>query len=204
MEGDMGISINNLEARRTIALRTVLSNILSISHTVETCRDNRRPTQLLLLAMKPRSSYSKNRTVDFIKNTKAGIPSQLQHYPFGVSDSVPDPVPNPQPTVFFHDSYEAFDQYPQGVADIVGAESRLFGGAVLFDRGEGDADVCLLLGISHQGSLALYSTVLLSLAIDAKTNLLSAKMFSFIHLGRADFANASPLDMESSPLPFKA
>ena len=36
MEGDMGISINNLEARRTIALRTVLSNILSISHTVET------------------------------------------------------------------------------------------------------------------------------------------------------------------------
>ena len=79
--------------------------------------------------MEQRSSYSKNRTVDFIKNTKAGIPSQLQHYPFGVSDSVPDPVPNPQPTVFFRDSYEAFDQYPQGVADIVGAESRLFGGA---------------------------------------------------------------------------
>jgi len=87
---------------------------------------------------------------------------------------VPDPVPNPQPTVFFHDSYEALDRYPQGVADIVGywAEFRLFGGAVLFDGGEGDADVCLLPGISHQGSLALYSTVLLSLVIDAKTNLL--------------------------------
>lgn len=85
---------------------------------------------------------------------------------------MPDPVPNPQPTVFSHDSYEAFDQYPQGVADTVGAESRLFGGAVLFDRGEGDADVCLLLGISYQGPLALYSTVLLGLAIDTKSNLL--------------------------------
>lgn len=137
--------------------------------------------------------------MDFIKNTKAGIPSQLQHYPFGVSDSVPDPVPNPQPTVFFHDSYEAFDQYPQGVADIVGAESRLFGGAVLFDRGEGDADVCLLLGISHQGSLALYSTVLLSLAIDAKTNLLSAKLFSFIHLGRTDALTHIPASRNPDP-----
>ena len=137
--------------------------------------------------MEPRSSYSKNRTVDFIKNTKAGIPSQLQHYPFGVSDSVPDPVPNPQPTVFFHDSCEAFDQYPQGVADI------------LFDRGEGDADVCLLLGISHQGSLALYSTVLLSLAIDAKTNLLSAKMFSFIHLGRTDALTHIPASRNPDP-----
>ena len=87
---------------------------------------------------------------------------------------MPDPVPNPQPTVFFHDSYEAFHQYPQRVADIAGhwAESRLFGRAVLFDRGEDDADVCLLLGTSHQGSLALYSTVLLSLAIDVKPNLL--------------------------------
>jgi len=91
----MGTSINNLEARHTIALRTVLSNILSISYRRDICRDSRRPTQPLLLAMKPRSSYSKNRTVDFIRNTKAGIPSQLQHYPFRVSDPAPDPVPNP-------------------------------------------------------------------------------------------------------------
>ena len=36
MEGDVGTSINNLQAGHTIALRTVLSNILSMSHTVET------------------------------------------------------------------------------------------------------------------------------------------------------------------------
>ncbi|SPO03581.1 uncharacterized protein DNG_06264 [Cephalotrichum gorgonifer] len=40
------------------------------------------------------------------------------------------------PTAFVHMWYLDFDQYPEGVADAVGywAESRIFGGVVLFDR----------------------------------------------------------------------
>ncbi|KAL1861439.1 hypothetical protein VTK73DRAFT_7074 [Phialemonium thermophilum] len=50
---------------------------------------------------------------------------------------VAPPPPRP-PTVFFHAAYDALDQYPRGVADMVGywAESRVFGKVVLFDRGE--------------------------------------------------------------------
>lgn len=53
---------------------------------------------------------------------------------------------DPPPTVFFHVDYDAYNQYTQGIADVVGyrAEYRLFGGAVLFDRGESEAKVCLL------------------------------------------------------------
>ncbi|KAJ3546444.1 hypothetical protein NM208_g1995 [Fusarium decemcellulare] len=40
------------------------------------------------------------------------------------------------PTLFWHPWYHDYDQYPEGVADIAGywAESRIFGGVVLFDR----------------------------------------------------------------------
>lgn len=40
------------------------------------------------------------------------------------------------PSMFFHKQYLDYDQYPDGVADIVGywAEARIFGGVVLFDR----------------------------------------------------------------------
>lgn len=49
------------------------------------------------------------------------------------------------PTVFYHGGYIASDQYPRGVADVVGywAEARLFGGVVLFDRGEDGTSVCI-------------------------------------------------------------
>jgi hypothetical protein len=49
----------------------------------------------------------------------------------------------PFATIFYHESYEDYDQYPQGVADIVGywAELRIFGGVVLFDRGESGTGV---------------------------------------------------------------
>lgn len=42
----------------------------------------------------------------------------------------------PAPTMFYHTWYQDSDQYPNGVADIVGywAEARIFGGVVLFDR----------------------------------------------------------------------
>ena len=50
----------------------------------------------------------------------------------------------PPPTVFFRKDYDAIDQYPQGGADMVGywAEYRIFGGVVLFDRGESEIEVC--------------------------------------------------------------
>ncbi|KAH0438190.1 alcohol dehydrogenase [Colletotrichum camelliae] len=40
------------------------------------------------------------------------------------------------PTLFRHEWYHDHDQYPNGIADMVGywAESRIFGGVVLFDR----------------------------------------------------------------------
>ncbi|KAM3427769.1 hypothetical protein MY4824_009225 [Beauveria thailandica] len=46
------------------------------------------------------------------------------------------------PTAFCHRSYLASEQYPNGVADVVGywAEARIFGGVVVFDRGETDAE----------------------------------------------------------------
>jgi len=42
------------------------------------------------------------------------------------------------PTYFIHEDYGFYLQYPKGKADMVGywAESKLFGGVVLFDRGE--------------------------------------------------------------------
>ena len=42
----------------------------------------------------------------------------------------------PPPTYFSHKWYQDYDQYPDGVADGIGywAESRIFGGVVLFDR----------------------------------------------------------------------
>ncbi|KAN0102212.1 hypothetical protein V8E51_012722, partial [Hyaloscypha variabilis] len=43
-----------------------------------------------------------------------------------------------RPTDFMHEDYYYFQQYPKGVLDVVGywAEYHLFGGVVLFDRGE--------------------------------------------------------------------
>ncbi|KAK4224907.1 hypothetical protein QBC38DRAFT_283397 [Podospora fimiseda] len=42
------------------------------------------------------------------------------------------------PTPFYHRRYIDFDQYPNDIADIVGywAEARIFGGVVVFNRGE--------------------------------------------------------------------
>lgn len=45
--------------------------------------------------------------------------------------------------MFFHVDYMDYDQYPNGLADIAGywAEDRIFGGVVLFDRGDSGAEV---------------------------------------------------------------
>ncbi|RAQ73506.1 hypothetical protein COH20_005048 [Aspergillus flavus] len=48
-------------------------------------------------------------------------------------------VPHPrESTWFYHSDYLDYDQYPLGVPDVVGywAEKQVFGGVVLFDRGE--------------------------------------------------------------------
>jgi hypothetical protein len=49
----------------------------------------------------------------------------------------------PLKTVFFHQSYQNHDQYPNGIADIAGywAEAQIFGGVVLFDHGESESEV---------------------------------------------------------------
>lgn len=49
----------------------------------------------------------------------------------------PAPV-QPKLVELFHPSYTYWENYPHGLADIVGywVEYRLFGGVVLFDRGE--------------------------------------------------------------------
>ena len=47
------------------------------------------------------------------------------------------------PVAFWHRNYLCYDQYPRGIADIVGywAEARIFGGVVVFDRGEDEDEV---------------------------------------------------------------
>ncbi|KAI1076706.1 hypothetical protein F5B20DRAFT_555240 [Whalleya microplaca] len=48
----------------------------------------------------------------------------------------------PPPTTFFHWHYQASHQYPHGIADVVGywAEAKIFGGVVVFDRGESESE----------------------------------------------------------------
>jgi hypothetical protein len=48
-----------------------------------------------------------------------------------------------EPTVFYHGFYVAFDQYPNGLADVAGygAEAKIFGGVVVFDRGPSGVEV---------------------------------------------------------------
>ncbi|KAH6649497.1 hypothetical protein F5144DRAFT_588200 [Chaetomium tenue] len=50
----------------------------------------------------------------------------------------------PAPTLFHHEWYKDHEQYPRGVADMVGywAEARILGGVVLFDRRRPDAVPC--------------------------------------------------------------
>lgn len=70
---------------------------------------------------------------------EAWLTSRLQSEPQDRTEQ----INLPPHTWFWH--YEYFDhtQYPQGVADVVGywAETQVFGGVVLFDRGETDEEV---------------------------------------------------------------
>ncbi|KAG8164489.1 hypothetical protein KVR01_006407 [Diaporthe batatas] len=52
------------------------------------------------------------------------------------------PPPSPQPTLFFHSRYLDYENYPAGLGDMAAywAEDKIFGGVVLFDRGESDTE----------------------------------------------------------------
>ncbi|XEV03769.1 hypothetical protein FSHL1_009056 [Fusarium sambucinum] len=56
-----------------------------------------------------------------------------------LASEVRDIIP---PSAFFHTSYTYIDQYPQGLADVVGywAEGQIFGGVVVFDCGETESE----------------------------------------------------------------
>lgn len=49
----------------------------------------------------------------------------------------------PPPTLFWNGRYAEPSRYPNGLADVVGywAETQIFGGVVLFDRGESEDEV---------------------------------------------------------------
>ncbi|KAF5020031.1 hypothetical protein F66182_7967 [Fusarium sp. NRRL 66182] len=48
----------------------------------------------------------------------------------------------PSPIAFCHRAYRSYQQYPRGFADVAGywAESKIFGGVVVFDRGESEQE----------------------------------------------------------------
>ncbi len=49
----------------------------------------------------------------------------------------------PPPVAFYHREHVDYEQYPRGLQDVIGfwVEAKIFGGVLLFDRGETDADV---------------------------------------------------------------
>lgn len=85
---------------------------------------------------------------------KLGPYKQPPPRPFvGLPDDLPPSFPRMEimpyiktrPTEMYHDQYLNHDRYPNGVADMVGywTEYRIFGGVVLFDRGELGTEVSL-------------------------------------------------------------
>jgi hypothetical protein len=69
-----------------------------------------------------------------------------------------EPLFPPPQTHFLHDAYTDSDIYPHGVADMAGywAEDRIFGGVIVFDRGESGKEVS-----SSNGTLR-YDLILLT------------------------------------------
>ncbi|WEW61756.1 hypothetical protein PRK78_007250 [Emydomyces testavorans] len=74
-------------------------------------------------------------------NTSALLFDTMSRRIVHVSGCLPPDV-EPPPTVFIHRDYRDHDQYPLGVADMVGywAEYQVFGGVVLFGRGESERE----------------------------------------------------------------
>jgi hypothetical protein len=87
-----------------------------------------------------------NIAASLFKNAEGGHQKQNHTgHPTSHASNLDDTILRPQPTDFIHPDYDAWEQYPQGISDIVGywAEYKLFGGVVLFDRGLSGTEVCL-------------------------------------------------------------
>ncbi|EGX91112.1 hypothetical protein CCM_05269 [Cordyceps militaris CM01] len=95
------------------------------------------------------------------------------------------------PSAFCHRSYLASEQYPNGVADVVGywAEARIFGGVVVFDRGETDTECreVYLHSSRIRGPQTLYPP----------TSIQSDNLMRFL-LGEAELGDATPLPILAS------
>jgi hypothetical protein len=63
--------------------------------------------------------------------------------PIEYDGDIPLKIIGPFPTLFFTSFYDHPEQYPDGVADVVGywAENRILGGVVLFYRGQDESQV---------------------------------------------------------------
>lgn len=66
------------------------------------------------------------------------------------------------PPDLFHPNYQHWHQYPEGPADTVGywAEAQIFGGTVLFEHGESDAEVATLFSRSIAAGCFYFSSLL--------------------------------------------
>ncbi|KAI1656698.1 hypothetical protein F4813DRAFT_397277 [Daldinia decipiens] len=74
-----------------------------------------------------------------LTNTQSTLSAMIQDIPADMSWELKKVPPL---TPFFNHCYRDYDQYPNSVSDVVGywAETRIFGGVVLFDRGETDEE----------------------------------------------------------------
>ncbi|POS80607.1 hypothetical protein DHEL01_v200989 [Diaporthe helianthi] len=101
---------------------------------------------------------------------------QAQDVPAGE----PLPPPPPKPTLFYHYQYFYHESYPARLGDMAGywAEDRIFGGVVLFDRGESDTE-CRAVYL-HSGSRGETVRVwkLLDHQMEALLGFLKAESFS--------------------------
>lgn len=68
------------------------------------------------------------------------LEEQFEKYP---NERLQARLPLPPPTLFWHRSFRASHRYPNGVAELAGywTETQIFGGVVLFDRGESGEEV---------------------------------------------------------------
>ncbi|KIH93158.1 hypothetical protein SPBR_02878 [Sporothrix brasiliensis 5110] len=104
----------------------------------------------------------------------------------------------PKHTHFYHHSYIYQDQYPRGVADMVGywAETRIFGGVAVFDRGRsGDANG----GVYFHSDRHSYGTSLYPPTEDQLKALMA--FFTSTTVTATATATAAALPPEACPLP---
>lgn len=89
-----------------------------------------------------------------------GVTSWMpEEIPAAPDEPIPSHLQNQKPpdTLFFHTAYQRKEEYPEGVADMVGywAENQILGGVVLFSRGESGFGVSMVLPSSSPQLLVL-------------------------------------------------